>query len=109
MAWMRVRGRAHAALAARASRVALYDLRESIEQATGPLPIEFVAAVARIGDASALESLASAFSRTTDAWWREQLAGAFQAIAKRERITRRSAVLRQIERRRPGVLRTLLP
>ena len=55
--WLRVRGRAHMALAARGSRIALYDLREALDAArptttsiTGPLPVEFLAALSKAGE-----------------------------------------------------------
>jgi len=108
-AWARVRGRVHATLATRGSRVALYDLRESIQQAAEPLPMDFIAAVTRIGDGTALEPIAVAYERNTDDWWRQQLAAAFRAIATRENVTRRSAVVRKIEKRRPDVLLALFP
>ena len=59
--WLAVRGALHLALARRGSRVALYDLRESIERAEEPLPADFLEAVALIGDASCLEPVATAF------------------------------------------------
>ena len=108
-AWMAVRGAAHIALARRGSRLAVYDLRESIEGARAPLPADFMAAVAAIGDQSCLEPLASAYARAgpagktsragaREAWWRDQLWDAFHAIVKRKRLTRRHAALRKIER-----------
>ena len=107
--WTRVRGRAHMTLAARGSRLALYDLRESLEAATpatsisGPLPVEFLAALSTAGDTSCLEAVAAAYARSTPStnhdWWRDHLADAFQAIVKRERLTRRHAVVRKIRRR----------
>ena len=39
--WMAARAAAHAALATRGSRIALYDLRETLEAATEPLPVDF--------------------------------------------------------------------
>ena len=59
--WLTVRGAVHQALAARGSRVAAYDLRESIETADGPLPDDFVQAARVIGDATVLEALVGAF------------------------------------------------
>lgn len=108
-AWMAVRGAAHVALARRGSRLAVYDLREAIEGARAPLPADFMAAVAAVGDQSCLEPLASAYRRAgpggktsradaRDAWWRDQLADAFRAIVRRQRLTRRHATLRKIER-----------
>ena len=94
--WTRVRGRAHAVLAARGSRIALYDLRESLESmsaAAAPLPVEFLAALSTAGDASCLEAVAAAYARAPPSgpasrkgaggpedhdWWRDRLADAFK-------------------------------
>ena len=101
--WTRVRGRVHVALAARGSRIALYDLRESLESvstASAPLPVEFLAALSMAGDVSCLEAVAAAYARATqNAWWRDHLADAFKTIVKRERLTRRHAVVKKIEKR----------
>jgi HEAT repeat protein len=104
-AWTRARGSAHVALAKRDSLLGLYDLRESLESANGPLPVEFLAAVALIGDASCLDAIAMAHSRATDRWWREHLADAFQAIVKRKKLTGRHAVMKRIQKRWPAILR----
>jgi hypothetical protein len=107
-AWMAVRGQVHQALAGRSSRLALYDLRETLEQAHGPLPVGFLAAAAAIGDAACLEPLASAWvaSDRNDRWWRDHVVEAFRAIVKREDLTRRHAALRRVLERCPaaGVL-----
>lgn len=113
--WTRVRGRVHVALAARGSRIALYDLRESLESTSGPLPVEFLAALSTAGDTSCLEAVAAAYARSTPSpgppgrkgsegpgdnlWWRDRLADAFRTIVKRERLTRRHAVVKKIEKR----------
>ena len=106
--WTVVRGQVHQALAARASRLALYDLRETLEQAGGPLPVGFLAAAAVIGDGTCLEPLAAAWVHSTpgDRWWRDHLAEAFRAIVTRERLGRRHPILRRILERWPsaGVL-----
>jgi HEAT repeat protein len=102
--WTTTRAAAHVALANRGSRLALYDLRESIEAATAPLPVEFLTALSTIGDASCLEAIGSAHARSGDAWWRAHLADAFRTIVVRERITRRHAVMKKIEKRWPEVL-----
>jgi hypothetical protein len=106
--WTGVRGLAHQALAARGSRLALYDLRETLEHAGGPLPVGFLAAAAAIGDAACLEPLAAAWVRSaaSDRWWRDHLAEAFRAIVARERLSRRHQTLRRILERWPsaGVL-----
>ena len=87
------RGALHQALALRGSRVAVYDLRETIEEAREPLPVSFLAALHVVGDESCVESLAAAYARTPseEARWRHQLGAAFRAIASREKITRRHA------------------
>ena len=106
--WTRVRGRAHAALAARGSRIALYDLRESLESLASlesksvstPLPVEFLAALSTAGDVSCLEAVVAAYARAANnPWWRDRLADAFQTIVQRDRLTRRHAVVKKIEKR----------
>ncbi len=95
--WQALRGALHQALALRGSRVAVYDLRETIEQARGPLPTSFLAALHVVGDASCLEPIAAAYARPEgDERWRVQLAAAFRAIAKREKITQRHAVMKRL-------------
>jgi hypothetical protein len=106
--WTTARGAVHAALASRRSRVALYDLRETLEQTKEPLPVDFLAALEAIGDASCLEPIAEAYARASggsgEAWWKRHLSDAFRAIAARERITRRNAVMKRIEKRWPAIL-----
>jgi HEAT repeat protein len=103
-AWRTARGAVHQGLSARNSRVALYDLRETLADASEPLPVGFVAAIEVIGDQSCLEAVARAWSNTkpeADAWWRGHLESAFRAIMKRERLTRRSAALKRTLARWP--------
>jgi hypothetical protein len=103
--WITTRAAAHLALANRGSRLAVYDLRESLAVAAGPLPVGFLAALTLVGDASCLEAIASAYAKSVGSnhpeseWWRRHLAGTFHAIATRERITRRHAVIKKIRRR----------
>jgi HEAT repeat protein len=97
--WAVARAAAHLALAERGSRIAVYDLRESLERARAPLPVEFLTALSLVGDASCLEAIAGAHARARDTWWRDHLADAFRTIAAREKITRRHAVIKRIERK----------
>ncbi len=107
--WQAVRGALHQALALRGSRVAVYDLRESVQDARAPLPSTFVAALHIVGDESCLEPLAAAYVRARpDPRWQSQLAAAFQAIARREKITRRHAILKRIAVRWPGAATSLM-
>jgi hypothetical protein len=101
--WLALRGSLHQALALRGSRVALYDLRESLERCTAPLPVSFLAALHVLGDASCLEAIAGAWTRagTADERWRAQLVAAFRAIVRRGKITRRHASAKRIAARWP--------
>ena len=106
--WRALRGAIHQALALRGSRVALYDLRETIEAAAAPLPASFVAAVQAVGDDSCLQAIAAAYTNvSSDERWRHQLGSAFTAIAARERITARHAVMKRISARWPEAASTL--
>jgi hypothetical protein len=100
-AWRALRGALHQALALRGSNVAIYDLRETFDSATGPLPATFLTAVHVVGDSSCLASLATAYAAHTDERWRQQLSAAFGAIEARHKITGRSAVLKRIASRWP--------
>ena len=103
--WLHARSAAHVALARRQSRVALYDLRETFDAAQGPLPLDLLAAVAMIGNTSCLEPLARAWSAgAQEPWWRERVAEATRAIAKREKLTARHAITKRIRARYPGLL-----
>jgi hypothetical protein len=87
--------------------VALYDLRETFDRATTPLPIDYLTAITTIGDASCIESLGRAWAATStaEAWWRERLADAAAAIAGRLKLTKRHAVVKRAYSRWPGFLR----
>jgi hypothetical protein len=101
--WQLARAAAHQALADRGSRLALYDLRESLDRAAGRLAVEFLAPLNAIGDASCLEAIAAAHAAAIDAWWRQQLTRTFFLIVERERLTQRHAVLKRIGRRWPAL------
>jgi HEAT repeat protein len=106
--WSALRAAAHVALANRASRLALYDIRESLETANDAVPVEFLTALRLIGDASCLNAMATAFSRSRDAWFRERLVDVFRTVVKRERLTRRHAVMKKIQKRWPGTFDLLV-
>mgnify|MGYP006273219269 FL=1 len=100
--WMAVRGQLHQHLAARGSRLAVYDLRESLERSHAPLPVGFLAAAAAVGDLSCLEPIAASWiAATEDRWWRDHLAEAFAAIVRREKITRKHALMKKLIERSP--------
>jgi hypothetical protein len=108
--WQAVRGALHQALALRESRLAVYDLRETLEETRSALPASFLGALHKVGDASCLEPLAAAYERASgeDAHWRHQLGAAFHAIGRRDKVTRRHAVMKRIESRWPVAARELL-
>jgi hypothetical protein len=107
--WRALRGSVHQALAARGSRVALYDLKESLSQTESPLPVSFLSAVRTVGDSSCLEPLAQAYARAAaqEEWWRQQLASAFREVMTREKLTRRSAAVKRALTRWPGAAAAL--
>jgi hypothetical protein len=103
--WLFARGAAHATLAQRQSRVALYDLREAFDTAGGPLPLDFLTAVTTIGDASCLEPMARAWAAAPqDLWWRDRLGDAARAVMHRAQLTARHAVVKRIRAKWMGFL-----
>jgi HEAT repeat protein len=106
--WTAARAAVHVALANRGSRLALYDLRESL-RAEAPLPADFITALTVVGDASCLEAIAGAHAKTRHASWRNELAGAFKAIVAREKLTKRHAAVMKIAQRSPRTLDALWP
>jgi len=94
--WTVARAAAHQALAARGSRVALYDLREALESGLDPLPLGMLVALGLVGDASCLEPLAAAAGRTAGDWQRDHLLDAARRIVQRERLTRRQAAVKRL-------------
>jgi len=102
-AWSALRGALHQALALRGSRVALYDLRESLaERGTLPASIvpSFVGALQLVGDESCLEPLAAMWERAAgDPHRQHQLESAFRAIVRRERIGARHRVVKRLKAR----------
>ena len=102
------RGAVHAVLASRTSAVALYDLRETFDAATTPLPLNYLMAMTTIGDAGCLDSLGKAWAATpaSEPWWRERLSEAAGAIAARLKLTKRHAAIKRVDARWPGFLRS---
>lgn len=99
--WQQVRGALHQALALRGSRVAVYDLRETVESTQRPLPPAFMAALHVVGDESCLEPIAAAWTASKDPAWRHQLEAAFNAIAKREKTSRRGVLWKRLRTKYP--------
>lgn len=101
-AWTVARGAAHAALAERGSRVALYDLRESFDSARTPLPLDFLSAMGTLGDATCMEALAHAWSvAPDDTWWRDRLRETATDIMKRGKLTGRHPAIKRLRSKYP--------
>jgi HEAT repeat protein len=111
--WLAARANVHRALARRKSRVALYDLRETLEQADTGLPDEFVEAVAAIGDASCLEPLVDACARIRMAGGsgsgalERAIGAAFRSIVGREHVSARHVAFVRLRSRWPDLLKEL--
>ena len=103
-AWRVVRATTHLALAARGSRLAVYDLRESIEALGSQTPVGMLSALQQVGDASVLDAVADAWTGSPDAWFRSQLVTIFRAIVAREKMTKRHATIKKIAARLPESL-----
>ncbi len=102
-AWATTRAEAHQVLAARGSRVALYDLRETLEAMHAHPAPAFLQATERIGDASVLEPLARLYGNaSSEPWWRERVSAAARAILARERLTARNAIMKKVKARYPS-------
>jgi hypothetical protein len=99
------RAAAHAILARRGSRVALYDLREAFDAARSPLPLDFLIAIGLIGDATCLEPMGRAWAAVPgDAWWRERLREAARDIMQHQQLTSRHASVKRIRSKWPTFL-----
>ena len=103
----------HVALSDRGSRVAVYDLRETLESAPGMLPATFLSALGQVGDRSCLEAVVGALARATksrkpNAEWRGQLLATARSIVQREALTRRHGVVRRLMSRWPDAASDVL-
>jgi hypothetical protein len=105
--WRVVRATAHLALATRGSRLAVYDLRETLEALGDQTPVGMLSALQQVGDASVLDALADAYQGTANPWFRGQLTGIFRAVVEREKLTKRQAAVKKLAARLPDTLNAL--
>jgi hypothetical protein len=96
MEWRTIRGLVHQMLAGRDSRVALYDLRETLEGDPRHLTVTMLAALSAIGDASCLETVARAWSHAHEPWLKDHLHDVFRSIVGREGVTRRHPAWKRV-------------
>lgn len=106
-AWRVTRAAAHLVLATRGSRLAIYDLRESLEGLGDQTPVGMLSALQQVGDASVLDAVADAWQASTNAWFKGQLVAIFRAVVEREKLTKRHAAIRKIATRSPGTFAAL--
>lgn len=101
------RGEIHRALATLGSRIALYDLRESLAVRPSPAPSPLLAAAATVGDKSLVPALAAL---ATDApALQAACVAALTAIVGRERLRRTSASVRAVRPSDHAILDRLWP
>lgn len=105
--WLACRAAVHQVLADRDSRVAVYDLRDTLEALGPQAPVGILSALRDVGDAASLDVIVEAWAAHADPWFRSQLASAFGAIVTREGLTRRHAVVRRVAQRHPDALAAL--
>ena len=112
---MAVRAAAHIAFAQRGSRLALYDLRETVAAANAPLPVDFLSALSAIGEASCLEPIADAYAHaTSDARSDDVVAAQSRRRFSRHRRARATsragrAAVKRIEKKWPGLFECYRP
>ncbi len=94
VASLRARARIHEALASLDSRVALYDLRETLAARPRAVMPALLRAAARVGDASVVPALARAVAE--EAALLDSCADALAAIAAREKLRRASAARKAV-------------
>lgn len=108
-AWRTARAAAHQALADRGSRLAVYDLRETLQELGSATPVGMLSALRAVGDAASLDAVADAWASSDDAWVRDQLATTFATIVRREGLTRRHGAIRRLAQRAPQTVDALWP
>lgn len=101
--WRSVRGLLHDTLARRGSAIALYDLRETLEQTNQPVSAHFLSAATTVADATCLNAIAVRWVHAgPDVWLRDQLERIFHAVVNRARLRRQSPVLAKLLTRHPA-------
>ena len=92
----------------RGSRLAVYDLRESVEALGSQTPVGMLSALQQVGDASVLDAVADAWAGSSNAWFRGQLVTIFRAIVAREKMTKRHAAMKKLAARQPDAFAALV-
>jgi hypothetical protein len=103
-AWRGVRALAHRLLAERQSRLALYDLKEMLDQEEWAVSPDLIEAAAGIADAEAIPSLYARWRGTGESAGpgaKASLERAVRTVIEREGLTRTHPVLVQLLTRHP--------
>lgn len=107
--WRTARAAVHQALAARGSRLAVYDLRETLAELGPATPVGILSALRVVGDVAALDVIVDRWEPAGDEWFTGHLADAFAAIVRRDGLTRRHGVIRKLAQRAPAAVQALWP
>ncbi|MGE3841803.1 MAG: hypothetical protein AB7I50_09465 [Vicinamibacterales bacterium] len=94
-AWRNLRGLAHQALGARGSRVALYDLRETMGAQPNHLTIGMLGALSALADRSDLDGVAAAWATATDPSQKLRLEEVGRTLAARHGVDMNTGAGRQ--------------
>lgn len=105
--WRSLRGLAHQVLSGRGSRVALYDLRETLARQPGRLTVGMLGALAVLADRSDLDALGAAWAGGDDAWLTSQIEDVCRAVVLREGLDFRHGAGRQVATRHPALVEHL--
>ncbi len=101
--WDRVRGEVHRVLAEQGSTLALYDLREALDNTATLASPGLLAAAQAIADVSCLASVTLRWLEAgADPWLRDQCERVFRSIVERERLRRNSAAMALLLKRWPA-------
>lgn len=102
-AWRSARGLLHDTLARRGSVIALYDLRETLEQTNRPISAHFLSAAMMVADVDCLDAIAVRWVHAGhDIWLRDQLERIFHAVVNRARLRRQSPIMAKLLTRHPS-------
>jgi len=94
-AWRNLRGLAHQALGARGSRVALYDLRETVGKEPDRVTIGMLGALSALADRTDLDAIATAWASAGDPWQKSRFEEVGRRIVERDAVDTRHGAGRQ--------------
>lgn len=105
--YVRVRGKAHLALARIGSRAAVADLKKTLCEPSRRVDVDLLAAAAKIGTRHELPELITAYRRE-DGWIRAHIRDVFWQIVRREKIRRTGALFESLRKQDRPALEEIL-